>query len=71
MEYVTKVVAIDGSVQEIPFTENEIKHYELRRNELIEQHKATEAERVAKQNARVAVLAKLGLTEEEVKLLLS
>ena len=71
MDYVTKVVAIDGSVQEIPFTENEIKEYELRRNKLIEQHKTTEAQQAAKQNAREAVLAKLGLTEEEVKLLLN
>lgn len=64
----TKVVydISDNSVIELPLTEEELAQKEIDRKKLEQQEK----ELKARENARQTILDRLGLTEEEARLLL-
>jgi len=68
MTYIEKIVNVEiGETIERPYTESEIAEVEA--NQLkAEQLAAKQAEATA---AKAALLAKLGITEEEAKLLIS
>ena len=69
----TKVVVdcSTGLTEVIPLTEQEIADLETARLAAEDQRKAEEAEAAAKAEAKAALLDKLGITEDEAKLLLS
>lgn len=54
-----------------PYTSEEIEAVEARKQEIAAELAQREAEQAAKETARQAVLAKLGLTAEEVAALLA
>lgn len=60
-----------GEVQEIELTAEEIAQREADRLAFEAKKAAQEAEAAAKAEAKAALLAKLGITEDEAKLLLS
>lgn len=59
-----------GAVEEIELTAEEIAEIELAAQQAEEQKAREEEENAAKEAARAEILAKLGLTEEEAKVLL-
>jgi hypothetical protein len=59
-----------GEIIEIPLTESEIKEMEKAAAEIKAQVEKQEAEVAAKAAAKAALLERLGITEEEAKLLL-
>lgn len=61
------VNAETGEVIERPYTEEEMKEYESN----LEAKQAELAQEQAKAEAKAALLAQLGITEEQAKLLLS
>lgn len=63
--------AVTGEEIERPFTFEEIEAAEVRKQEIAAEIVQRETEREAKETARQAVLAKLGLTAEEVAALLA
>jgi hypothetical protein len=63
------IISIDGVDR--PMTEEEQATYEETRDAMLADAQATEAEAQTKATAKAAVLAKLGLTAEEVTALLS
>ena len=56
---------------EIPFTKEEIAQFEKTQKELIAEEETIKAEAEVKATAKAALLAQLGITEEQAKLLLS
>lgn len=60
-----------GEVVERVFTEEELKTIQLAAQEANNKQMLVDAEIAAKEMARAEILAKLGLTPEEAKLLLS
>ena len=60
-----------GEVKEILLTANEIKAIEKLQKEAAEKDAIMQAETEAKATAKAALLAQLGITEEQAKLLLS
>jgi len=60
-----------GEVKEIPLTAIEIKEIEKLQKEKIKNLETIQAEAEAKETAKADLLAKLGITAEEAKLLLS
>ena len=60
-----------GEVQEIELTAEEIKALEDAAKAEAERQAAAEAEAKAKADAKAELLAKLGITEDEAKLLLA
>ena len=60
-----------GEVQEIELTQEEVAALEAAAAQAEEDRLAAEAVEAAKAEARQAVLERLGLTEDEAKLLLS
>jgi len=56
---------------EVPFTEEEIVQFEKTQKELIIEEEAIKSKAETKATAKAAVLAQLGITEEQAKLLLS
>jgi hypothetical protein len=69
----TKVVVdcSTGITEVIPLTAAEIADMETARVAAEDQRKAAEADAAAKAEAKAALLDKLGITEDEAKLLLS
>ena len=63
------IISIDGVDR--PMTADEQAIYEATRNEMLADIQAAQTEAEAKAEAKAAVLAKLGLTAEEVSALLS
>ncbi len=59
-----------GAVEEIELTAEEIAQREADAKAFAEAKAAEEAEKAAKEAARAEILSKLGLTEEEAKVLL-
>ena len=72
MEYKETIINIEtGEITERPYTEDEIKAIQ-EQVALSEARLASEqAEAIAKVEAKAALLARLGITEEQAKLLLS
>ena len=68
----TKLVhnAATGQVSEVPLTPEEIAKLEIQQAEQDAKIAAEEADLAAKAEARQTVLSKLGITADEVKLLL-
>ena len=60
-----------GEIIEIPLTDKEIKELEKEQAELEKINKIIQDEAEAKVTAKAALLAQLGITEEQAKLLLS
>ena len=60
-----------GEVKEIPLTATEIKAIEKLQEEAAEKNAAIKAEAEAKATAKATLLAQLGITAEQAKLLLS
>ena len=60
-----------GEVQEIALTVEEIAEREAMAEQYAQQKAAEEAQRVADAEAKSALLNRLGITEEEARLLLS
>jgi hypothetical protein len=69
----TKVVVdcSTGITEVLPLTEAEIADMETARLAAEDQRQAAEAEAAAKAEAKAALLDRLGITEDEAKLLLS
>lgn len=69
----TKIVVdcSTGEVQELPLTAEEIAQREADAAAFAEAKAAEEAEAAAKEAAKAELLAKLGITADEAKLLLS
>lgn len=69
----TKIVVdcSTGAVEEVPLTAEEIAQREADAAAWAEQKAAEEAEAAAKEAAKAELLAKLGITADEAKLLLS
>ena len=69
----TKIVVdcSTGAVEEVPLTAEEIAQREADAAAFAEQKAAEEAEAAAKEAAKAELLAKLGITADEAKLLLS
>ena len=69
----TKIVVdcSTGAVEEIPLTAEEIAQREADAAAFAAQKAAEEAEAAAKEAAKAELLAKLGITADEAKLLLS
>ena len=69
----TKIVVdcSTGAVEEVPLTAEEIAQREADAAAWAEQKAAEEAEAAAKETAKAELLAKLGITADEAKLLLS
>lgn len=59
-----------GIIEEIPFTDIEIKNYENEQAQYAKEFAIIERETTAKVAARQVILDKLGLTEEEARVLL-
>ena len=72
-EMPTKVIVdcTTGETTEVELTVEEIADLETARLAAEDQRKAEEAEAAAKAEAKAALLDKLGITEDEAKLLLS
>jgi tagatose-1,6-bisphosphate aldolase non-catalytic subunit AgaZ/GatZ len=72
-ETLTKIVVdcSTGVVEELPLTAEEIAQREADAAAFAEQKAAEEAEAAAKEAAKSELLAKLGITADEAKLLLS
>jgi len=62
---------ITGEILEIPLTAEEIAENEILRAQIEERAAKVKAEADAKATAKAALLAQLGITEEQAKLLLS
>jgi len=62
---------LEGTVEHRLMTAEELAQDEINRNEIAIKDAAFAAEVAAKEAARAALLAKLGITEDEAKLLLS
>jgi hypothetical protein len=60
-----------GEIKEIELTAEEIKDIQERQELAAIRNAAAEAEAQVKTNAKAALLSKLGITEDEAKLLLS
>lgn len=60
-----------GEVQELPLTAEEIAERDAHAQALVEEQAVKEAEAIAAAEAKAALLQKLGITEDEAKLLLS
>jgi hypothetical protein len=60
-----------GEIIEIPLTDKEIKELEKEQAELEKINKIIQDEAEAKVTAKAALLAQLGITEEQARLLLS
>ena len=69
----TKIVVdcSTGAVEEVPLTAEEIAQREADDATFAQQKAAEEAEAAAKEAAKAELLAKLGITADEAKLLLS
>lgn len=69
----TKIVVdcSTGAVEEVPLTAEEIAQREADAAAFAQQKAAEEAEAAAKEAAKAELLAKLGITADEAKLLLS
>ena len=69
----TKIVVdcSTGAVEEVPLTAEEIAQREADAAAFAEQKAAEEAEAATKETAKAELLAKLGITADEAKLLLS
>jgi len=67
MTYIERIVELDGTVTEKPYSKEQIEAADKIRteDELLDQAEATRA------TERVALLAKLGITQDEAALLLS
>lgn len=70
MTYIERIVELDGSITEREFTAEEIKALEVERAKIEAEQAREAAELAAKTQARQALLNKLGITEEEARLLL-
>lgn len=71
MEYINKVVNADGTVLEVEMTDIEIAAYEKRKKEILDNDEKVKKQNADKLAAKNALLQKLGITDEEAKLLLS
>lgn len=71
----TNIIAVanvfEKTVEHRPMTTEELAQDEINRNESAIKDAINAAEAAAKETARAALLAKLGITEDEAKLLLS
>ena len=69
----TKVIVdcSTGFISEVPLTDEELAQREADAAAAAERQAAEEAEAVAKAAAKAELLAKLGITEDEAKLLLA
>jgi len=72
-ETLTKIVVdcTTGAVEELPLTAEEIAQREADAAAFAQEQAAKEAEAAAKEAAKADLLAKLGITADEAKLLLS
>lgn len=71
MEYNIKEVAIDGTETVREMTEKEKADFIAAQKKWEAEQAAKEAEQAAKESAKAELLTKLGITEDEAKLLLS
>ncbi len=69
METRIEINCTTGEVQEIPLTQAELDQRETDRIAYETEQANRQAEATAKAEARVALLARLGITEEEAELL--
>lgn len=70
MTYIERIVELDGSITEREFTAEEIKALEADRAKIEKESAELKAKADAQAVAKAALLERLGITEEEAKLLL-
>jgi hypothetical protein len=66
-----KIIITDNLLGERELQGNELAEFLLSQEKMIAEMEATKAEAEAKANAKSALLERLGITEDEAKLLLS
>ena len=71
MTLIYREVALDGTITDRPFTAEEIAENQAVAEQLAATNAQAAQEAAAKLEARAALLAKLGITDDEAKLLLS
>ena len=70
MSYIERIVQLDGTIIDREFTAEEVENFEAEKTKIEAEQVARAAELAAKAQARQALLDKLGITEDEAKLLL-
>lgn len=72
MDYIERIIDINSNEETIrPYTQEEILEVEANKKTHQKELEAKQREVEQKEQARAAILDKLGITEEEAKLLLS